>query len=289
MKKMITVKSKFLLLLFAGGFIGHSTLAQEQKPLVIGTTLPFFSKALNETRTINIYLPEDYDAKNSATYPVIYIPDGGMEEDFIHLTGIVRFNTQPWIARFPRSIVVGIENTNRKRDFTFAVANLDFLEKVGFTKDQMPSYGGSERYIKFLREELMPYIESNFHGSKVSTIVGESLAGLLLTEILVKEKNLFDNYIIVSPSLWWGEERLIAEAKKLNLDGSKDSVRVYIGAPQRGEDERMYNDAVQLSNALGGKPKLCVYFDYLPEETHATVFHQAVYNAFKKFYPKTAY
>ncbi|MGV3529832.1 MAG: alpha/beta hydrolase [Flavisolibacter sp.] len=286
---MIRVKCKFLLLLIAFGLIYFPASAQAQKPLVIGTTVPFFSKALNEGRTLNVYLPEDYVAGDSTTYPVIYIPDGGMEEDFIHLTGIVRFNTQTWIARFPRSIVVGIENTNRKRDFTFAVPNLDFLDKMGFTKDQMPSYGGSDRYIKFLKDELMPYIEANFHGSKESTIVGESLAGLLLTEILVKEKNLFDNYIIVSPSLWWGEERLIAEAKKLSLAESNDTVRVYVGAPQKSEDERMYNDAVQLSNALGGKAKLCVYFDYLPEETHATVFHQAVYNAFKKFYPKTAY
>jgi len=32
----------------------------------------------------------------------------------------------------------------------------------------------------------------------------------LATEILFKQPDLFDNYIIVSPSLWWDEESLLA-------------------------------------------------------------------------------
>jgi hypothetical protein len=57
-----------------------------------------------------------------------------VEEDFFHIAGIVRYNTQPWVERFPRSIVVGIENTNRRRDFTYAVPDLNFLEKEGFKR-----------------------------------------------------------------------------------------------------------------------------------------------------------
>ncbi|MCE2682677.1 MAG: hypothetical protein LW704_06930 [Cryomorphaceae bacterium] len=103
-------------------------MAQETVTLILGEQRTIYSKFLNETRTINIYLPEDYHENDTTQYPVIYILDGGMEEDFIHLVGLVRFNTQPWIARFPRSIVVGIENTKRRRDFTFEVGSLDFLE-----------------------------------------------------------------------------------------------------------------------------------------------------------------
>lgn len=102
-------------------FVGPLAAQSNDQPLVIGTTVTLPSAVLNEKRTINIYLPEGYDPKDTVRYPVIYIPDGGVEEDFIHITGIVRYNTQPWVARFPKSIVVGITNTNRKRDFTFAV------------------------------------------------------------------------------------------------------------------------------------------------------------------------
>jgi len=48
----------------------------------------------------------------------------------------------------PASIVVGIENTNRRRDFTFSVSNTDFIEKEGFQKSSFPQYGGSELYIQ---------------------------------------------------------------------------------------------------------------------------------------------
>ncbi len=97
----------------------------------------FHSDILKEDRNINIYLPEEFNPADATKYPVIYILDGGVEEDFFHIAGIVRYNTQPWVERFPRSIVVGIENTNRRRDFTYAVPDLNFLEKEGFKKGEL--------------------------------------------------------------------------------------------------------------------------------------------------------
>lgn len=102
-------------------------LAQpESNPLIKGVTEQFQSEVLNEMRTINIYLPENYNQNDTVKYPVIYIPDGGIEEDFIPVAEIVCYNTNPWVNRFPKSIVAGVANTNRKRDFTSAVSNFDF-------------------------------------------------------------------------------------------------------------------------------------------------------------------
>ncbi|HWW42666.1 alpha/beta hydrolase-fold protein, partial [Pedobacter sp.] len=144
------MKRQVLRILFL--FLISSTIYAQEKtqPLTIGVTTLLESKELDETRKINIYLPEDYKETDTTKYPVIYILDGGLEEDFIHITGIVRYNTQPWVNRFPKSIVVGIENTNRRRDFTFPVPDLDFLKKMGFKKEQYPQYGGSSKYINFL-------------------------------------------------------------------------------------------------------------------------------------------
>jgi len=156
-----------------------------KEPLTIGESQVLFSKKLNENRRINVYLPEDYDSTGQTKYPVIYILDGGMEEDFVHLVGLVRFNSQPWIGRVPASIVVGIENTNRRRDFTYAVDNIDFIEKEGFKKEHFPQYGGSTAYIDFIEKELQPYIQQNYHTNGNNTLIGESLAGLLTTEVLL--------------------------------------------------------------------------------------------------------
>lgn len=255
------------------------------EPLNIGLTTQIYSTSLKETRRINIYLPEDYNANDTTSYPVIYILDGGIHEDFFHLVGIVQYYTQPWINLFPKSIVIGIENTNRRRDFTFSVPNLDFLKKTGYKKEDIPDYGGSAAYISFLEKELQPFINGHFRTNKNNTVIGESLAGLLVTEIYANHRGLFENYIIISPSLWWGNEKLL---KEIEPDKNEKNINVYVGAPGKNEDTLMYNDALKLYNVLKqtANSHTKVYYDYLPRETHATVIHQAAYNAFRLFYKK---
>ena len=274
------MKVFFFLISFATCF---QLMAQETVTLILGEQRTIDSKFLNETRTINIYLPEDYHENDTTDYPVIYILDGGMEEDFIHLVGLVRFNTQPWIARFPRSIVVGIENTKRRRDFTFEVGSLDFLEDMDIPKEQFAEYGGSEYYISFLEHELRKNIDSLYRTSGENMVIGESLGGLLATEILLEHTDLFSRYIISSPSLWWGGESLLEAAEHSLID----SVTVYIGACQKKEEPRMYSDAKKLAKILQKKSGLSnkVYFNYMPDELHSTLLHQAVYNALQIFYP----
>lgn len=261
-----------------------TTVAQQTATtLPIGHAAVLHSEVLQEKRIINIYLPDGYDTTGATRYPVVYILDGGMEEDFIHLAGLVRFNSQPWIGRIPASIVVGIENTNRRRDFTFAVPNLDFLEKEGFSKDRFPQYGHSAHYMDFLEKELQPYIAAAYHTSGRRTIIGESMAGLMAGEILLKRPSLFTDYIIISPSLWWGAGQLLKDADSLLKKNLKQPLNVYIGAPSKEEDIKMYREVEQLYKILQRNKQLKLRFDYLPEETHATVIHQAVYNAFKKW------
>lgn len=275
-----------LLLLFLITHSTHLFAQSESKPITLGLSEEFNSKILNETRTINIYLPEGYNQNDTLKYPVIYIPDGGVDEDFIHLTGIIRFDTEPWVNRFPKSIVVGIKNINRRKDFTFPVANLDFLDKTGFKKTMFPAYGGSTNYIAFLEKELQPYIEKKYKANTNRTIIGESMAGLLITEIALNHPTLFNTYIIVSPSLWWGGEALLHKPNALLQNKTRKSVNIYIGAPNKKEDEQMYQEAQGLYSMLKEDTNIRLFFDYLPDESHATVLHQAAYNAFKMIYAK---
>jgi predicted alpha/beta superfamily hydrolase len=116
------------------------------------------------------------------------------------------------------------------------------------------------------------------------------LAGLLATEILLKHRSLFDNYIIITPSLWWGDGSLLKEAATL-LQSAEEPVKVYLAACNQEEDKSMYEAAVALSEILkkNNGPKMETHYDYLPSELHSTVIHQAVYNAFRMLYPKTIY
>jgi len=120
-----------LTLLFVCILITMQTSGQGNKPqqipqrkaFVLGIIEEIDSKALAEKRTINVYLPEGYQENDTVRYPVIYLLDGSADEDFIHVVGLVHFNSFPWIERVPKSIVVGIANTDRQRDFTYPNVN----------------------------------------------------------------------------------------------------------------------------------------------------------------------
>ena len=175
---------------------------KEKSPLIIGETIAFSSKILEESRKLNIYLPHGYTKESTKKYPIIYLLDGSIDEDFIHISGLVQFGSFSWINIIPESIVVGISNIDRKRDFTFPTTNKK-------DKKDFPTAGGSEKFINFIEKELQPFIEKNYKTDATKTLIGQSLGGLVATEILFKKPALFDNYIITSPSLWWDDESLL--------------------------------------------------------------------------------
>ena len=252
-------------------------------PFVLGSIVEIQSTKLNENRILNIYLPEGYNAHDTFKYPVIYLLDGSADEDFIHVAGLVQFNSFEWVNRIPKSILVGIANLDRRRDFTYPTS----IEK---DKKDFPSTGHSDRFISFIEEELQPFMAHNYKVNSVKTLIGESLGGLLATEILLKKPYLFDHYAIISPSLWWDNGSLL----KQSFDSLKDiKATIYIGVGKEGLGSGLIPHVMEVdANVLADKLKssksknLKVYFDYLPEETHATIAHQALLNAFKVLYLK---
>jgi hypothetical protein len=255
--------------------------ADSTKPFVLGIIDQLHSTELSENRVLNIYIPEGYSAKDSIKYPVIYLLDGSADEDFIHIVGLVQFNNFSWINRLPRSIVVGIATVDRRRDFTYPTT-------IAEDKKNFPTTGHSDKFIAFIEKELQPFIERKYKGNTSKTIIGQSLGGLLATEILLKKPTLFNKYIIISPSLWWDDGSLL----KLNLEILQNTIThkidVYIGVGKEGLTPTKIPHVMEVdANLLAEKIKntknknVNVYFDYLPQEDHATISHQAVFNAFR--------
>jgi predicted alpha/beta superfamily hydrolase len=277
MKPTLTV---LLILLF---HIPTFAQSNTSKPFVLGNVETIHSKILNEDRILNIYLPEGYDKK--IKYPVIYLLDGSADEDFIHVVGIVQFNTFPWIERMPKSIVVGIANTKRKFNFTSPSTRQSDTKMI-------PNNGGSELFIDFIEKELQPFVDRNYSTNKSKTIIGQSLGGLLATEVLFTKPDLFNKYIIISPSLWWRDGYLLKENPKILTQSYTKPIAVYVGVGKEGsidgsKNHVMEEDAKLLYEKIsqGEAKNLTVNFDYLPEENHATVTHQAILNAFRLLKP----
>jgi uncharacterized protein len=257
-------------------FFAYTLTAQTKttKAFSIGEIAEIKSAILGENRTLNIYLPEGYN--NKEKYPVIYLLDGSANEDFLHIVGLVQFFNMTF--KMPKTIIVGIANVDRKRDFSFPTTNADL-------KKTYPTTGGSAKFIDFIEKELQPHIKANYKTNDTSFLLGQSLGGLLATEILLKKPDLFTNYIIVSPSLWWDDESLLKQAPAL-LAGQKDTKRwVYVSVGTEGKV--MEQDAADLVKSLqnSGKKNLNVDFVPLPKENHAGILHNSVYEALKILYP----
>lgn len=173
-------------------------------PVPAHDSLTIESKEVNETRIINVWLPPSYKT-GTDSFPVLYMPDGGIvQEDFPHIANTLAELIKA--KKIPPTILVGIANTDRKKDLTGFTA----VEK---DKELIPTYGGSGKYRAFINNELFPEINKRYRTTNEKGIIGESLAGLFVTETFLQHPDMFDYYIAFDPSLWWNNKNLVTTAK----------------------------------------------------------------------------
>ena len=63
-----------------------------ETPIVIGRSYALPSAIMGQTREINVWLPPGY-ADSGKTYPVLYVLDGGQDQDFHHISGPAQLGT----------------------------------------------------------------------------------------------------------------------------------------------------------------------------------------------------
>ncbi|WP_457066743.1 alpha/beta hydrolase [Hymenobacter sp. UYAg731] len=246
-------------------------------PLAIGQTFTLESKALGETRRINVYLPPAYTDSATVRLPVLYMPDGGLGEDFLHVAGLVQVLTGNGTMR--PFILVGIENTQRRRDLTGPTTNAE-------DRKIAPKVGGSAAYRQFIREELMPQVRQRYRTTAETAIVGESLAGLFVVETLLLEPKLFNIYLAFDPSLWWNNGQLAKEGNALLRTTGRPPVTVYLATSSQGD----LKATRQLVDAAGPEATRIGTWHYepMPQETHATIYHPAALSAFRAVFKPRA-
>ena len=259
-------------LLFSA-FCAQAIAQNKALPLVIGETFTIDSKVLGETRRINVYMPPGYTETPTMGLPVLYMPDGGIAEDFLHVAGLVQVSVGNETMR--PFLLVGIENTERRRDMTGPTEN----EK---DKKIAPRVGGSEKFRKFIRNELMPQVKSRYRTTNETAVVGESLAGLFVVETFLLEPDLFDTYIAFDPSLWWNNQKLIdgaADRLKARLELKKT---VYFASS--GEDTAEITQ--RFADVLSKNAASSIHWHYekMPDETHSTIYHPAALRAFRALF-----
>ncbi|WP_261989966.1 alpha/beta hydrolase [Hymenobacter puniceus] len=259
--------------------VSAQNAASVSNALTIGQTFTLNSRVLSETRRINVYLPAGYAEQGTERLPVLYMPDGGMGEDFLHVAGLMQVLIGNGTMR--PFLLVGIENTERRRDLTGPTTN----EK---DKKIAPRVGGSVAFRQFLRTELMPEIKRRYRTTDEKAIVGESLAGLFVVETLFLEPDLFDTYLAFDPSLWWNNELLVQQVPAL-LAAYKGSPKTLLLATSN--EPEIVAGTGRLTRALQASANQVISWNYvpMPQETHLTIYHPAALHAFRAvFKPRPA-
>lgn len=218
------------------------------------------SKQVAESRTINVWTPPEYKTSTDAL-PVMYMADGGIkDEDFPHIANTLAelVNTK----KIPPVILVGIANTQRRRDLTGPTV----IEK---DKEIAPVVGGSEKFIAFIKEELFPEIDKRYRTTNKKTIIGESLSGLFVMEVFMLTPEMFDNYIAFDPSLWWNDQYLVKTANEHLAKFSSNEKRLWFAG-----SAEMSETVGKLANILEAENLPNLKWKYSPEakEKHSTIF-----------------
>ena len=255
--------------LFITSTAGAQAAATAFAPLAIGQTFTLDSAILGETRRINVYAPPGFDAVvdsgDTTRLPVLYMPDGGLAEDFLHVAGLVEIGAINGTMR--PFLLVGIENTQRRRDLTPPTTD-DRDRAIA------PKVGGSAAFRAFLRDELMPVIDARYRTTGETAIVGESLAGLFAVETFLVEPGLFDTVIAIDPSLWWNREDLVARAGQLlAARGGRPGTLWLASSDEPGIVKP--TAALAATFAATAFPGLRCLYQPLPAETHGTIYHPA--------------
>ncbi len=240
-------------------------------PIVIGQSHKLPSAIMGGVRTINVWLPPGY-AQSSQRYPVLYLLDGGVEQDFHHISGLAQLGTIVGTTR--DVIVVGIESVDRRNELAFPVATDAKL------KADYPTAGQSERFRRFIAAELKPWVEKRYRTSGEDALIGESLAGLFVVETMLRAPELFDDWITISPSLWWDNEALVKAAPSL-LPKARGRLWLTV-ANEQGMG------VAPFAALLKDKAPATLAWTYAPrpDETHATIYHGAALAALRQLYPQ---
>ena len=235
--------------------LGYAKLcfAQQQiDNIMLGKTIEFISKVLNENREILIYTPAGYEESN-INFPTLYITDGA--ENFFIATAMVNFLSRN--QQIPRMIVVGIPNINRNRD----------LSPSKIQGSSAP--GGGDNFLNFFEEELIPYIDNSYRTSNYRVFFGHSLGGMFANYTIITRPELFNAFISASPYLMYDNEYVIkvAESKIDNLSNYDRQLFITLG------NEPAYHESLNKFTSLLSDKTNTLRWDYqiFNDEDHGSI------------------
>ena len=196
------------------------------------------SKFVDQTFEISVQVPISR-TDGSERFPVLYLTDSYGGVSFASSTSIMQFG-----GDIPRFISVGIGYKTehslssleiRTRDLT-QVQSQSSLPPLSGVIQGVPNLnlvkasGGAPEFLRFIREELQPFIDENYPTIPEDRAYwGDSLGGLFGLYVLFNQPDTFNRYIIGSPSIWWADRAIMKDARAFVDSHSDLPVRLFLG------------------------------------------------------------
>lgn len=163
--------------------------------------------------------------------------------------------------------------------------------------------GRGPRLLAAIADEIIPFIEENFAATTDRTIIGWSLGGLFALHALFQEPRIFSRYLVVGPSLWWGDRLPLTWEKEWAKTHGNLPVRLFMAvgareeAPGGGWLSEDFSDELiawfrQVTNfrtfvrrlKSRGYPSLQLDSVVFPDEHHMTVYPAAIARGLVKLF-----
>ena len=183
------------------------------------------SEVLNDFRDISIYLPKSYGKDSISNFPLAIVLDGHKLFDLY--VGTSNYYSSQDSA--PEQIVVGIDMKDTRR------------KDVGYEITTGNLINDAELFYRFIRDEIIPYVEATYKTSPFLTIVGESLTANFITHFLKEEYSIFNAYICLNPTLSKNINTQIQSYRIEDLSSEDNIFYFYLSGNPYANDEKKTN------------------------------------------------
>ncbi len=249
-------------------------------------------------RDYELYIGLPPEGPTTARHPLLFVTDAPVAFPVIRAMSRRLGHEGP---QSQQMVLVGLSyalgdsaTVSRNRDYTPS-------QRAFVADDSSERYGQAEAYVRFIREEVLPYLATHVPQADLSRryFAGHSYGGLFGAHVLLHHTDLFQRYILSSPSLWYDQDRVLREAEQLAAKRQPLQAQVLLLAgakeqeapgrrarPGREADGDIVGNVRRFERLLKQLPGVQVQAQIIPDEDHLSAFPSAMVRGLRWALPR---
>ncbi len=246
-------------------FLCELVYAQEEEKIVIGKKVRMQSYILEKEMHLSIHIPDDYQGSN-VRYPVLYT----FQTHFEQIAGVIKSLYD--YSLIPKIIYVQIDNYE-----------YSYLTPTKIESD--PNSGQADKFLKFFREELFPFMDSNYRVHNYRIIFSNSWGAAFIVYAILTQPDLFQTGIASIPWVNYEDQNRFIIENAASILKRKIYHNNYLYMTMDNESI-LLPDLETFIGILKENPKQGLEWEYhhWPEEDHTSTPHRSIYSGLRSLF-----